>query len=477
MIEKSPECLGWYEEDLKAYMKSQEKKFTPQQFHLKNYDIDPKYIDELIGECTSSNVISSDLYKKMDIVPGLRGTFVGLTNIGDVKGHDVVGGTKIPVEGRLNYRGIDIKSIVQGFQNDNRQGFCEITYLLLFGKLPSSKDLEKFAAMIDNFRDLPEDFIESIIINTPSFDLMNMLSREVLALHPYDIDPENIGIKNVLRQGIELIARFPAMIAYGYIAKRNFYNKENIYLNKPPAGLSTAENFLYMIRPNSEYTSLEAELLDLALVLFAEHGGGNNSTFTLQVLTSSDTDTYSAVSAAIGSLKGPKHGGATSTAAAMMDEIKHNVKDWKDEEEIIEYLKKIINKEAFDGSGLIYGIGNAVYTLSDPRAIILCKKAKELASKKNRLDEFELFNCVAKIAPRLLSKNNRFFSANADFYSGLVYSMLDIPPELYTPIFAMARISGWIAHRIEELSNGNKLIRPDYKKVYTPDIYIALTNR
>jgi citrate synthase len=334
--------------------------------------------------------------------------------------------------------------------------------------------------MIYTCRELPEGFTENMILKAPSSNIMNKLARSVLACYSYDKNPDDICIRNVLRQCIEMIARFPTMVAYAYQAKRYYYDNKSLFIHKPQTGLSTAENLLYMIRPDSVFTALEAEILDLSLVVHAEHGGGNNSAFALHVVTSSDTDTYSALAAAVGSLKGPKHGGATIKVAGMMEDIKAGVKDWKDEDEVSRYLMKILHKEAFDHSGLIYGIGHAVYTLSDPRAMILREKAEKLSHEKSRIDEFDLYRLVEKTAKRVLpefKKNPKPLATNVDFYSGFVYDMLNIPSELYTPIFAISRVAGWSAHRIEEIVSGGRIIRPAYKSVVRRSAYTPIEKR
>jgi citrate synthase len=448
-------------------------------------EFERRHLDDLTGICIKSGTLTPDLYQKYNVKRGLRnadgtGVLVGLTRIGDVHGYILDENEKMPVEGRLRYRGIDIEEIVRGFQAEKRHGFHETIYLLLFGRLPNKEQIMRFNEMIDACRDLPEGFTENMILKAPSPDIMNKLARAVLASYSYDANPDDINIRNVLRQCIELIARFPTMVAYGYQAKRHYYDNKSLFIHKPQTGLSTAENFLYMVRPDSAYSALEAEILDLSLVLHAEHGGGNNSAFALHVVTSSDTDTYSAIAAAVGSLKGPKHGGANIKVAGMMDDIKANVKDWKDEDEVSRHLVKILNKEAFDRSGLIYGIGHAVYTLSDPRAVILREKAEQLSYEKSRTDEYELYRAVEKNAPRIFAEvkqSARPLAANVDFYSGFVYSMLNIPADLYTPIFAISRIAGWSAHRIEEIISGGRIIRPAYKSVVKRSSYAPLEKR
>ena len=448
-------------------------------------EFERQYLDDLTRISIESGTIDPQLYRKYNVKRGLRnangtGVLVGLTSIGDVHGYIVDENEKVPVEGRLRYRGIELDEIVRGFQAEKRHGFQETAYLLLFGHLPTKEQLERFSEMVGACRELPEGFTENMILKAPSPDIMNKLARAVLACYSYDSNPDDISIKNVLRQCIEMIGRVPTMAAYGYQAKRHYYDNKSLYLHKPQAGLSTAENFLYLVRPDSAYTPLEAEILDLSLVLHAEHGGGNNSAFALHVVTSSDTDTYSAIAAAIGSLKGPKHGGANIRVAEMFDDIKGHVKDWKDDDEVSAYLSKILRKEAFDRKGLIYGIGHAVYTLSDPRAVILREKAEELAGEKSRIDEYKLYRTVERCAPRVIvehKQQSQPLATNVDFYSGFIYSMLNIPRELYTPIFAVSRMAGWSAHRIEEIISGGRIMRPAYKSVSEKAHYVPINNR
>jgi len=429
--------------------------------------------------------IDPELYAQYNVKRGLRnsdgtGVLVGLTEIGDVHGYIMDEKEKVPVEGALRYRGIDIMDIVRGFQKEHRHGFEEVCYLLLFGELPSADNLKIFLNIIDDRRELSSGFIEDMILKAPSKDIMNKLARSVLVGYSYDKFPEKRTTENILRQCIGLIASFPTMVAYGYQAKAHFYDNKSLFIHRPLPGHSTAENFLHTIRMDSKYTKAEAEILDLALVLHAEHGGGNNSSFTAHVVTSSDTDVYSAVAAAVGSLKGLKHGGANIKVVQMMENIKNHVKDWEDEDEISAYLAKIIKKEAFDKTGLIYGIGHAVYTLSDPRAIVLKKKVKTLAKEKGCEDEFGLYQLIEKLAPQVFNevkKSDKIVSANVDFYSGFVYRMLNIPSDLYTPLFAISRISGWSAHIIEEIISGGRIIRPAYKSVLARQEYVPLKER
>jgi citrate synthase len=449
-----------------------------------NENVD-RFLNDLSLVAGQNNRINPDYYARFNVKRGLRnsdgtGVLVGLTEIGDVHGYIIDENEKIPVEGILRYRGIDVSDIVSGYQHENRFGFEETSYLLLFGTLPAKEQLDHFIELLDGSRELPEGFTENMILKAPSADIMNKLARAVLASYSYDRNPEDLSVRNQLRQSIELIARFPTMAAYGYQAKMHYYDGKSLFIHKPLKGLSTSENFLRMIRSDSKYVRLEAEVLDLSLVLHAEHGGGNNSSFTTHVVTSSGTDTYSAIAAAVGSLKGPKHGGANTRVIQMMEEIKNGVKDWKDRDEIANYLTEIVTRQAFDRTGLIYGMGHAVYTVSDPRAVILKKKADALAENKGRRDEFDLYQAVESLAPAIIKKHKdegKVIAANVDFYSGLVYSMLDIPIDLFTPIFAIARVSGWCAHRIEELISGGRIIRPAYKSVVEKKTYVPLENR
>jgi citrate synthase len=447
-----------------------------------NYDA---LLEELTRHAEKQNRIPLELFQKYSVKRGLRnedgsGVLVGLTEIGDVHGFIFDEGDIIPEQGRLIYRGINIMDLVSGLQAENRPGFEETCYLLLFGDLPNARQLEQFIALMAECRTLPESFTEDNVLKHPSRDIMNKLARSVLVMYSYDSNPDDVGLKNVLRQSIELIARMPTLAAYGYMAKRHYFDGQSLFIHNPRKDLNTAENLLHLMRPDSKYTRLEAETLDLALVLHAEHGGGNNSTFTVRVVTSSATDTYSAIAAGIGSLKGPLHGGANLKVREMMENIKANVKDWKDEEEVRAYLSKIVRKESFDRTGLIYGIGHAIYTLSDPRATLLQEKAADLAVEKGLEKEFALYRSVALQAPEVLKKeknSNKVVAANVDFYSGFVYQMLNIPREMYTPIFCIARTAGWAAHRIEELVSGARIIRPAYRDVLKNRPYLPLAER
>ncbi|HPK56411.1 MAG TPA: citrate/2-methylcitrate synthase [Spirochaetota bacterium] len=442
-----------------------------------------KRIEEWANKLIASK-IDPDLYSRYNVKRGLRnsdgsGVLVGLTGVGDVHGYIVDEGEASPVEGRLRYRGIDVKDLTVGFQNEKRFGFEETAFLLMFGYLPEKDELKDFSDSIASNRELPEGFKENMIFRAPSKDIMNKIARSVLTLYSYDENPEDRSIKNVLRQCIELIARFPALVAYGFQAKQHYFEGSSLYIHNQQESLSTAENFLSIVRPNKEYSSTEAEILDLALVLHAEHGGGNNSTFTVHVVASTDTDTYSSIGAAVGSLKGPKHGGANHSVSMMMQDIMTNVKEVSNESALKEYIRKIFRKEAFDRTGLIYGMGHAVYSLSDPRAILLKAKAKELAKEKGREEEFSLYEEVERLGKIVFEeeKGSKVICANIDFYSGFVYDMLGIHPDLHTPIFAMARIAGWASHLIEEIVSGGRIMRPAYKYVLPPQKYVPLNER
>jgi citrate synthase len=447
--------------------------------------IDTALLDELTQNAEKMNRIPLELYQKYSVKRGLRnddgtGVLVGLTEIGDVHGYIIDEGQIVPVDGRLEYRGINISDITRGFQTEKRYGFEEVCYLLLFGTLPTGQQLQQFTTLLGENRALPNGFTENMILKAPSREIVNKLARSVLVCYSYDPNPDDLNLKNVLRQSIELIARFPTMAAYGFQAKSHYFDGKSLFIHRPRKDLCTAENLLHLIRADSKFSQLESESLDLALVLHAEHGGGNNSSFTTHVVTSTGTDTYSAIAAAVGSLKGPLHGGANLKVLEMMEDIKAAVKDWHDDEEVVAYLAKILRKEVFDGQGLIYGIGHAVYTLSDPRAVLLKDKAKELAAAKERSEEFDLYESVARLSPEVFKQvkhSAKVVSANVDFYSGFVYEMLDIPRELYTPIFCVARIAGWCAHRIEELISGGRIIRPAYRNVLHNKEYVPMGQR
>jgi len=449
-----------------------------------NFDKD-KMLTKLANIATESTLINLDFYKLHDVKKGLRdlngkGVVAGLTEISEILSSEPnEQGEMVPCAGKLSYRGIRIEEIVKGFITEDRLGFEETAYLLLFGKLPKKQELDVFNTLLADNRKLPLNFVRDIIMKKPSKDVMNLLSRSVLSLYCYDENPDDIEIKNVLRQSIELISQFPLLAVYGYQTYAHYHLGRSLYIHPPRPDLSTAENFLYLLRADNSYTPLETKLLDLCLVLHAEHGGGNNSSFTTHVVSSSGTDTYSSVSASLGSLKGPRHGGANIMVIKMMADIKKNIKSYSDGD-IADYLVKILKKEAFDKTGLIYGLGHAVYSIEDPRATILRGFVEELAKEKNMGEEFRLYSAVERLAPEIIGNLRKIYkgvSANVDFYSGLVYSMLGLPTELYTPLFAIARIVGRSAHRIEELANKGKIIRPGYTAVAEKQTYIPLKDR
>ena len=442
-------------------------------------------IHKLSQLCSENNFISPELYDYYHVKRGLReangkGVLTGLTEISTVNGTKEVDGNIVPIEGELLYRGISVNDLVNGFISEDRFGYEETVYLLLFGKLPGTDELEQFTRLISYNRKLPEDFIEDVILKSPNKDIMNATARSILALNSYDKNADDLSITNVLRQSISLISSVPLIAAYSYLSYRHYMLNRGLYIHNPKPELSAAENILRILRQDKSFTPLEARILDIALVLHAEHGGGNNSTFTTHVVTSSGTDTYSSVAASLCSLKGPKHGGANIKVKKMFDEIKRNVKDWNDDDEISAYLLKILRKEAYDKSGLIYGIGHAIYTLSDPRAKILETYTMQLAEEKGKMDEAHLYQAVARLAPDLMKTERKMYKPvcpNIDFYSGFAYSMLGIPDEFFTPLFAIARIAGWSAHRIEELVCTNKIIRPAYMSVASPITYVPLEDR
>ncbi len=449
-----------------------------------SFSPNPDTMHKLAQYVEVSNKIDLGLYSKYNVKRGLRnadgsGVLVGLTTIGDVHGYIIDEGETKPVEGRLRYRGVDINELTSGFLSEHRYGFEETIYLLLFGNLPNKQQLSDFSELLVNMRDLPIGFKENIILKAPSNNIMNKLATSVLSCYVYDKYAEDNSLENVLRQCLELIARFPAMVAYSYQSKMHYFNKESLTIHYQTDRPSIAENFLSLIRPNQEYTELEARVLDLALVVHAEHGGGNNSSFTVHVVSSTETDTYSAISSAICSLKGPKHGGANYATMKMIEDIKAHVSDYDNEHELKEYLRKIIRKEAYDRTGLIYGMGHAVYSYSDPRAVLLKKEACELAKEKNREREFNLYNNVERLAKEIFveEKGMHVICANLDFYSGFVYNLLNIPDELHTPLFATSRMAGWAAHRMDEITNGGKIIRPAYKYVRGEKKYVPLGDR
>lgn len=450
----------------------------------KFYEITPK-IQELIELCIENSTIDLDLYSKYEVKRGLRdvsgkGVLTGLTEVSKIQSYIVEDSEMIPCEGKLYYHGVNIEDLVTGFIREKRYGFEETTYLLLFGKLPDQGQLTEFNTLLSEYRSLPTSFVRDIIMKAPSRDMMNTLARSVLTLYSYDEKADDTSLPNVLRQCIELIAIFPLLSVYGYQAYNHYVNGNSFFIHSPRPDLSTAENILHLLRADSKYTELEARILDIALVLHAEHGGGNNSTFTTHVVSSSGTDTYSTVAASLGSLKGPKHGGANIKVIRMFEDMKEHLDDWEDESAIEKYLVSLLNKQAFDKKGLIYGMGHAVYSLSDPRANILKSFVQKLSIEKGKEKEYKLYATVEAMAPQIISRERKIYkgvSPNVDFYSGFVYSMLDLPLELYTPIFAIARISGWSAHRLEELINEGKIIRPAYKAVAKDQDYTPLTER
>jgi len=447
------------------------------------------FISKLVNPVRESCQIETTLFEDYDVKRGLRnsdgtGVLVGLTNIGDVVGYSKEGGKVIPMPGKLYYRGIDIEDITTGFLKENRHGFDETVFLLLTGHLPTRDQLKEFSGYMASLRSLPDSFVKDMILSMKGKDVLNILARSVLGLYILDKKPDDISLDNMIKQSLSIIAKFPTIVAYSYQALIHLYKGKTMSIRHPKPKLSPAENFLYLIKGDSKgYSKLEADLLDLMLVLHAEHGGGNNSTFTMRVTSSSETDIYSAVTSAIGSLKGPLHGGANVRVLEMMENIKMHVKDWSDQEEVENYLLKILNKKANDNSGKIYGIGHAVYTISDPRAGILKAKARELAIEKGRLGEFELYSMVERISPEVFrvfkgEKSAKILCINVDFYSGFVYSCLDISRELYTPLFAIARVSGWCTHRIEELTfSAKRIVRPSFKNVYGRKEYLPMDTR
>ena len=444
-----------------------------------------KKIETLSEQCIKVGEIDSSLFSAYDVKKGLRdkngvGVLAGLTKISTIEAFDMIDGKKTPCDGRLYYRGYNILDLVKGHGQQDNLRFEECTYLLLFGELPTREQLEEFKNMLADLRRLPTNFVRDVIMKAPSKDMINSLSKSILTLASYDDQVSDISIPNVLRQCLMLISEFPMLAVYGYHAYNHYENDDSMYIHRPDPNLSTAENILRMLRPDMKYTELEARVLDLALVLHLDHGGGNNSTFTTHVVSASGTDTYAAMAAALSSLKGPKHGGANIKVVEMMEDLKHNVKDTRDEEEVEAYLKKLLHKEAFDRKGLIYGMGHAVYSLSDPRAQVFKGFVEALAVEKGLHDEYDLYSMIERKAPEVISAERAIYkgvSANVDFYSGFVYSMLGIPLELFTPIFAIARISGWSAHRIEELINVDKIIRPAYMSISSKREYVDMQNR
>ena len=453
--------------------------------HTNSYsEITPELL-KLSKLCEETATIDPALYSEYDVKRGLRdlngkGVLVGLTQISDVCATKIENGERVPADGELYYRGYNVKDIVTGIEEQSHFGFEESTYLLLFGTLPTKRQLDDFTSLLSEYRTLPTSFVRDIIMKAPSKDMMNTLARSVLTLYSYDEKADDISIPNVLRQCLQLISLFPLLSVYGYQAYKHYHDGASLFIHQPRPEYSTSENILHILRPDSKFTALEAKLLDIALILHMEHGGGNNSTFTTHLVSSSATDTYSVIAASLGSLKGPKHGGANIKVAEMMNDIQTHVSDWEDEDAVRAYLKKIMNKEAFDRKGLIYGMGHAVYSLSDPRAQVFKGFVHRLAAAKGREKDFTLYSMIERMAPEVIAEKAHIYkgvSANVDFYSGFVYSMLEIPLELFTPIFAIARIVGWSAHRIEELINMDKIIRPAYKSVAEEQKYIPLEDR
>ena len=442
-------------------------------------------IQELCQEYRENNVITKEEYQRHRVKRGLRnddgtGVMAGLTHVCNVHGYLIADGDKIPDKGRLTYRGIDIEDIVAGCEAEDRFGFEEVVWLLIFGKLPNRRQFDRMCKLLYDNRELPEYFPEDMIIKAPSKNIMNKLARSVLALYSYDDDPDDQSLENNMRQSISLIARMPSIMSYAYQVKRRHFDKESMFFHPYEPGHCTAEAILNALRPDRKFTREEAKLLDLCMVLHAEHGGGNNSTFTTRVLTSAGTDIYSAIAAAVGSLKGYKHGGANHRVRLMMGELMDQVSHWDDEEEVERYLEKILRKEAGDGSGLLYGMGHAIYTVSDPRAVILRTKAAALAEEKGYGEKLRLYETVERLAPAAFQRvtgNSKVISANVDFYSGLIYEMLGIPEDLFTPMFAVSRIAGWCAHRIEELTTGGRIMRPAYRALPVGQRYLPLDQR
>ncbi len=450
-----------------------------------NYSEITPQIERLAAMSKEAGVIDSDLFVKYDVKRGLRdlngkGVLAGLTHISDVRATKVVDGQVVPDYGSLFYRGYNVKDLIDTTKIDKKYCFEEVTYLLLFDKLPNKQELKEFCDMLAFYRTLPTSFVRDIIMKAPSKDMMNTLARSVLTLYSYDDMADDVSMPNVLRQCLQLISIFPMLSIYGYQAYSHYHDGKSLFIHQPDPELSAAENILHLLRPDSKFTPLEARILDVALVLHMEHGGGNNSSFTTHVITSSLTDTYSTIAAAIGSLKGPRHGGANIKVVRMIECMKNEIKDWKDEDEVSAYLLKLLHGEAFDRSGLIYGVGHAIYSKSDPRAEVLKSFVGKLAHEKGLDDEYGLYTMIERLAPQIITKERHMYkgvSINVDFYSGFVYSMLGLPEELFTPLFAIGRISGWSAHRLEELANNGKIIRPAYRTLCEERDYIDLEDR
>ena len=450
-----------------------------------NYSDNTPVIDGLADKMVSHSVIDSGLFSKYNVKRGLRdidgkGVLTGLTDISTIKQNELIDGKLVPCDGELYYRGYNVRDIIKGIRTDNRFGFEEVVYLLLFGEMPTKDELKNFKSLLVQYRTLPQHFVRDVILKAPSEDMMNSIARSVLTLFCYDKNPNDTSLNNVLRQSIQLISVFPMLTVYGYHAYNHYLRDKSLYIHLPDPTMSTAEVILSLLRPDRQYTDLEAKVLDMALILHMEHGGGNNSTFTTHVVTSSGTDTYSAIAAALSSLKGPKHGGANVKVYEMFEDLKENITDWEDDEQIEHYLEMLLDKQAFDRKGLIYGMGHAVYTISDPRQRILKGAVQELADVEGFSDEFKLYERVERLAPQVIGRKRKIYkgvASNVDFYSGLLYSMLDIPCELYTPLFATARIAGWSAHRLEELVNTGKIIRPAYMSISDEKEYRNLNER
>jgi citrate synthase len=447
--------------------------------------MDTAFFSYLADKAEQNNRIRPEYYDKHKVKRGLRnedgtGVLVGLTDVGLVHGYSMEDGVKKPDKGRLFYRGIDVYEMVDNFQKDKRRGYEEAAYLLLFGELPNNRELNEFNQLLDEYRQLPARFTENMILKIPSKNIMNKIQRSVLVLYSSDPSPDDLSVANLVRQSVELIARFPTIISYGYQAKAHYFDNKSLFIHAPRPGIGTAENILHMTRPDNSYSSSEAELLDLALVLHAEHGGGNNSAFATHVVSSSGTDTYSAIASAVGSLKGHKHGGANKWVSAMVRDIKEHCSKWSEPAALKEYLTKILNRKAFNGEGLIYGMGHAVYTESDPRAVMLSARALDLAKEKGREEEYQLYRNIEELTKEIFRErkgDDYCIAANVDLYSGFVYDMLNIPEDLFTPLFAASRIAGWCAHRIEQLVSDPKIIRPAYMSVYPGRKYIPLGDR
>ena len=451
---------------------------------MENLEYYRQTLDKWCDLVKDNSKISPEKFGNYKVKRGLRnsdgtGVLAGLTNIGNVHGYVISEDEKTPDVGTLRYRGVDVRDIVNACEAEGRFGYEEVCYLIMFGKLPTKQELADFNDLVSAQRPVPYNFREDVIMKAPSPDIMNKLSRSVLTMYSYDANPDSTDLLNMIKQSITLISRVPTLVAYAYQAKRHYYDGKSLYIHNPQKELSTAENFLYMIRPDNQYSRLEAEILDLAFILHAEHGGGNNSAFTTRVVSSSGTDTYAAIGAAIGSLKGPKHGGANIRVVGMIEDFKANLTDINNKDQVADHIKKIIRKETYDMSGLVYGMGHAIYTLSDPRAVMLKEKARELAEATNNVEEFRLYEMIEELTPEIFAelKGGKAMCANVDMYSGFVYKMLNIPVELYTPLFAVARMVGWCAHRIEESLYGGRIIRPAYKSVSKKEPYIKIEDR